>query len=86
MFDEGVVAASDFFKRSSKRRSYTILSEALQVNPNSVKILKAYIPIAQANEYDDYAASALQTLKGLISPAAFQKFVSRNQLSSLVIQ
>jgi hypothetical protein len=87
-FDEGIVGAAGFFTHygSNKRKPYLILSEALQVNPNSVKILKAYIPIALASDYDEYATSALQTLSKLISPSAFRKFVAEKQLSDLLLQ
>lgn len=87
-FDEGIVAASDYFQKhtTDKRKSYFILSEALQVNPNSVKILKAYIPLARDRGYDEYAAGALTTLKNHISSDAFIRFVAEKQLSGLLRQ
>ena len=87
-FDEGIVAAAAFFQHhgTDARKSYLVLSEALQVNPQSVKILKAYILVARARGFDQYAASALQTLQPLISPSAFRKFVSENQISALLLQ
>ncbi|MBY0435627.1 MAG: hypothetical protein K2U26_16120 [Cyclobacteriaceae bacterium] len=85
-FDEGIVLAATFFKTHGrdKRKSYRILSEALQVNPNSIKILKAYIPEALANGYDDYAASALATLKGLMASVDFIRFAKEKQLEALL--
>jgi len=87
-FDEGVVSSALFFQRYGvdKTKSYHILSEALQVNPSSVKILKAYIPAAIANGYDEYASSAFQTLQTLITPDAVRKFVTENRLSGLLPQ
>ncbi|MBL7847438.1 MAG: hypothetical protein JNL40_08225 [Cyclobacteriaceae bacterium] len=84
-FDDGIVTASKFFL-GDVRQSYHILSEALQVNPKSVKILKAYVPVALARGFDQYAADALQTLQGLISAEAFRKYVTENQLSGLLLQ
>ena len=87
-FDEGIVSAATFFQQNGtdNRKSYSILSEALQVNPQSVKILKAYVPAALVRGYDQYAASALQTLKALITPSSFRKYVAENQLSPLLLQ
>jgi tetratricopeptide (TPR) repeat protein len=80
-FDEGVVTAASFFDRQpgNKQKVYTILSEALLVNPNSVKILKAYIAVATRLGYHDFAASALNTLRPLISASAYQKVLAENQ-------
>ena len=88
-FDEGIVTAAAFFKKhgaADKLKVYTILSEALLVNPNSVKILKAYIAMANDLGYNAYASSAMRTLQRLISPSAFQKFVVKNQLSGSLLQ
>jgi hypothetical protein len=80
-FDEGVVTAASFFGRqaANKQKVYTILSEALLVNPNSVKILKAYIAAATGLGYHDFAASALNTLRPLISASAYRKFEAENR-------
>lgn len=87
-FDEGVVAAAGFFEEhgGDKRKTYSILSEALQVNPVSVRILKKYILAALARGYDDYATSALETLQTQISPSAFRLYMAENQLSNLLRQ
>ncbi len=87
-FDEGVVSATSFFQKAgaSEQKVYAILAEALQLNPNSVKILKAYIPVAKSRGLNDYASSALHTLQQLISPSSFNKFVSKNQLADLLLQ
>ncbi len=84
-FDDGLVAAAQFFKRDS-RKSYAILADALQVNPRSVKLLKAYVPVALARGFDPYAVNALETLQGILSPAAFKKYIDENQLSGLLLQ
>lgn len=84
-FDEGVVTAARF-NMNDIHKAYRILSDALQVNQESVKILKAYIPVALARGFDRYAADALQTLRTLLTPEAFEKYVAENQLSGLLGQ
>jgi hypothetical protein len=85
-FDEGVVAAASFLQQNggAEQEIYGLLADALQVNPASIRILKAYIPAARARGLEDYAASALETLRNNISPAAFSTFVSKNDLTALL--
>ena len=87
-FDVGIVSAAAFLSRSgaSEIEIYSILAEALQVNPNSVRILKAYIQSATTRGFDMYASSALHRLQVLISASAFEQFVLKNQLSTLLLQ
>ncbi len=75
-FDEAVVSAAAFFEQHGhdQRKPYRILSEALQINPHSVRILKAYVPAALESGYDTYALGAMETLESLISPEAFQRY------------
>jgi hypothetical protein len=82
-FDEGVVAAARFHSDDVKS-AYRILSEAIQVNPRSVRILKAYIPVALGRGFDEYAADALQTLQSVLPPASFRRYVAENQLDALI--
>lgn len=82
-FDEGVVAAAQLH-RDDTPKAYRILSEALQVNPHSVRILKAYIPVALARGFDQYAAGALQTLRDVLPTASFTRYVAENQYSGLI--
>lgn len=82
-FDEGVVAAADFH-RDDLRAAYQFLSEALQVNPRSIRILKAYVPVALARGFDQYAFDALQTLQTVLPPVYFRKYVTENQLTGLL--
>ncbi|HRI79034.1 MAG TPA: hypothetical protein PLR06_05805, partial [Cyclobacteriaceae bacterium] len=86
-FDEGIVAAAAFFQKNKegKYSPYSILSEALQVNGKSIKILKAYIPAAKAIGFDQYAASAMHTLQVLIPDSEFREYVSENQLGELLL-
>ena len=84
-FEDGVLAAASYFvNKNNIARAYTILSEAIQVNGSSTRILKAYIPVAVARGYDNYAVGALATLRTKISAASFKKYVAENQLSGLL--
>ena len=87
-FDEGIVTAAAFFKRDTTNnlKVYTMLAEALQVNQHAVKILKAYVLMANQLGYHDYTSSALSTLQPLISPSTFRKFVIKNQLAESILQ
>ena len=44
-FEEGIIAAANFYRNQSKDqlKPYTILAEALQINGNSIRLLKAYV-------------------------------------------
>ncbi|HQQ96756.1 MAG TPA: hypothetical protein PLX35_05805 [Cyclobacteriaceae bacterium] len=87
-FDEAVATAAGYLHahHASDQQVYQILAEALQVNAASPAILKAYIPVALSRGYDTYASSALTTLKGLISPASFRRYVLENHLEALPLQ
>jgi len=79
-FDEAIVESARFFKTNSTEnlKAYTILVNALQVNPQSVKILKAYGLEAIRMGFDEYAQSAFDRLAILIGPQAFNKFLMEN--------
>ncbi len=64
-FEEGVIAAARYFKNHSTDRlkAYTILAEAKQVNPGSVRLLMAYITEATRIGFDDFAADAYEELE-----------------------
>ncbi|AYB29888.1 hypothetical protein [Chryseolinea soli] len=63
-FEEGILAAADFYRAQDMNgfRAYTILAEALQINGNSIRLLKAYAAEAARKGFDLYAASAAQRL------------------------
>jgi len=63
-FEEGIIAAADFFRKQNGRdlMAYNILVEAIQVNFNSVRLLTAYAEEAERLGFDEYAASARQRL------------------------
>lgn len=76
-FAEGVTAAAQYYQENQQpERAYTILAEALQRNPRSVKILKAYALAAATRGFDEYAASAVQTLRGVLPAKSVDQFLS----------
>jgi len=67
-FEEGVIAAANFFRThgADKMKAYTILSEAIQVNNTSHKLLIAYANEARRDGFDEYAEGALQLANALL--------------------
>jgi hypothetical protein len=63
-FEEGIIAAANYFRTRDKSsfKPYTILVEAIQVNNNSVKLMKAYAEEALRMGFDEYATSASQRI------------------------
>lgn len=63
-YEEGVIAAAQYANQQGKdsMRAYTILSEAVQINKESVRLWKAYIGEALRLGYEDYASSAREEL------------------------
>lgn len=63
-FEDGILAAADFFRNQDTKshKPYDILAEAIQVNSYSIRLLKAYATEAARIGFDEYAASAVQRL------------------------
>src|SRR5690606_32626365 len=63
-FEEGVIAAANYYRNHSEDnlKAYNILAEAVQLNNNSVKLWSVYINEATRVGFDDYAASAYERL------------------------
>lgn len=66
-FEEGVIAAARYFKNHSPERlkAYTLLADAKQINPGSVRLLMAYITEATRVGFDDFAADAYEELEAV---------------------
>lgn len=66
-FEEGVIAAARFYRTYSDDplKAYNILVEAIHINNNSVKLLKAYVAEALRNGFDEYAFGAQQQIEAL---------------------
>jgi hypothetical protein len=67
-FEEGIIAAANFYRNKNQDRlkSYNVLAEAIQINGNSIRLLKAYIGEASRQGFDEYASSASQRLAELM--------------------
>jgi hypothetical protein len=66
-FEEGIIAAANFYRNTSddKLKPYNVLAEAIQVNGNSIRLLKAYIKEATRQGFDEFAISASERLREL---------------------
>ena len=82
--EEATIAAANFLNVSDKFEAYNILINAIEINPRSVKLLKAYILQCARVQLDNYAQLSMEDLKPLISDKAFQNFV--NDYNQLVKQ
>jgi hypothetical protein len=66
--EEAVMAAANYFRSQPDAglKPYSILAEAIQVNANSIRLLKAYVQEANRQGFDEYAASAYERLQDLL--------------------
>jgi hypothetical protein len=66
-FVEGLEAAANFFRKEEPNslRAYNLLAEAVQVNTTSLKLLKSYHAEAIRLEFDQFAATAAETIAEL---------------------
>jgi hypothetical protein len=68
-YEEGILSAYRFFKQQKKGGfyPYTILSDAVQVNRNSIRLLRAFRDEATNMGLDEYAVSAEERIRELES-------------------
>lgn len=68
-FEEGIIGAASFYRKQNPDNlgAYNILVEAIQINYNSYRLLKAYAEEASRLGFDEYAASAKQRLMAIRS-------------------
>jgi predicted negative regulator of RcsB-dependent stress response len=66
-FEQAVIAAAEYFKTHghNKMKPYNLLVEAVQINNNSIKLLKAYAAEASRMGFPEYAAGALEQVHAL---------------------
>lgn len=74
-FEEAVIAAANFLGINDRFEAYNILLSALEINPGSVKLLKAYILQCARVQLNNYAQHSLDDLQELISAEAYNQFV-----------
>lgn len=78
-FEEATIAAANFIGISDRFEAYEILLNAIELNPKSVKLLKAYILQCARVQLVSYAENSLEDLKPLISATAYNQFVKEYQ-------
>ncbi len=83
-FEEAVIHSANFFSLMDPFEAYNILLNALEVNPNSIKLLKAYILQCARVELNSYADNSLEDLKRLIPQSDFTVF--RDRYEALVVE
>jgi hypothetical protein len=68
-YEDGIIAAADFFRRQDSKsiKPYTILSEAIQLNNSSIRLMEEYVKEATRQGLDEYATSAGLRLQELRS-------------------
>lgn len=81
--EDAVISAAQYFKKNGSDRldGYNILTDALHANPYSVKLLKAYSLEAAGLGFNEYAQSALERLRPLLSSNAMKEFLLNNQVA-----
>ena len=70
-FEESVIHCAEFMSLRDRFEAYNILLSALEINPNSIKLLKAYIMQCARVELNTYAENSLEELSKLVSPTEF---------------
>ncbi|MEM1408511.1 MAG: hypothetical protein AAGG59_17135 [Bacteroidota bacterium] len=73
-FEEAVIHSAEFTSLRDGFEAYDILLSALEINPNSIKLLKAFIIQCAKVELNTYAENSLDDLSRLISATEFSKF------------
>lgn len=75
---DGIIGYSYFLSgfRKDPLAAYSLLARALHRNPNSVRLLKAYITSAAVLGFLDYAGEAITGLQAGMDAAAFREFMA----------
>jgi hypothetical protein len=78
--EEIALGAARYFLRDSTDRlkPYSIILNGLLAKPNSIKLLKVYVKEAAILGFDEESEQALEKLKKLLSPIAFNQYVREN--------
>lgn len=79
---EAVIAAANFIGKKDRFKAYDILIGALEINPRSVRLLKAYILQCARIQSESYAEIAFETLGQIITNQELTNF--RKQYNELV--
>jgi hypothetical protein len=79
-FEDAVIAGVTYLDKQStdKMMGYSMLVSALELNPNSVKLLKAHLLYAARVGLDEFAQTSLEKLHALLTPKAFIRFAKEH--------
>jgi hypothetical protein len=82
-YDQAILDAARFFAAhgTDPLRAYTLLVEAVQHHPSSVRLRKAYIREAIRVGFESFATHALSELRPLISAREYTKFAAEVSIS-----
>lgn len=80
--EEAIIAAANFLGIRDKFEAYNILLSALEINPESIRLLKAYILQCARVQSAEYAENSFEVLGRIISSDELQKF--RNEYNELL--
>jgi hypothetical protein len=72
--EDAVVTAASYISASDRFLAYDLLVNAIEINPNSVRLLKAYILQCAETQLDSYASLSLEELRELIPKSEFDEF------------
>ncbi|TRX56287.1 hypothetical protein FNH22_16745 [Fulvivirga sp. M361] len=76
-FTEGVIHTAEYIGLTDPFEAYNILLSALEVNPSSVKLLKAYILQCARIQSESYAEISLKDLQQLIQEDVYDRFIKQ---------
>ncbi len=83
-FEEAVMAAANFYNGTDAFKAYDILLSAIEVNPNSIALLKAYIEQCARVQQNTSAEIAIERLSKLITKSELDDLKNRyNELVAL---
>ncbi|MBL6446442.1 hypothetical protein JMN32_08990 [Fulvivirga sp. 29W222] len=78
--EEMTIAAANYLGIKDKFEAYNILLNGIEINPKSVKLLKAYILQCARVQLNNYAELSLEDLRLLISDKEYSIFVNDYQI------
>ncbi|MEQ8926381.1 MAG: hypothetical protein RLO81_11240, partial [Fulvivirga sp.] len=66
-YEEAIISSAEFTSLTDKFKAYNMLLNATEINPHSLKLLKAYIYHCGRIEQETYAQSALEKLRTMVN-------------------
>ncbi len=72
--EDAVITSANYISSSDRFLAYDLLVSAIEINPNSVRLLKAYILQCAETQLSTYAELSLEELKELLPKKEFDLF------------